>query len=440
MRTLRLALAILLTLAAHKADAQPYSLASPVQHLATIFTDLYGPDGLKVDSLATLPGEQPHTAHFNSDFQSNFSEFGTALVSQFVSLPLPSPTSGFTYEFDPSLGIFRRTTRSFGPILADRSDTLGVRRVSIGFAFQRFSFDAIEGLDLDTVPAVFTHDNAALLGGREDVVTTSNAIEASVNQSTTYVTLGVTEHFDVSLAVPFITNTLKVVSTATVRRIGTINPLTHFFRQSDGDAGDVRLFNAQGSASGIGDLMIRLKHTLRKTPTGGIAAGVDLRVPTGDAMNLLGSGTAGVQPFAIWSGTFGQLSPHLNVSYRWNGSSILAGNPATGESGDFPDNIGYAAGAEIGATPRITLAFDLLGRYTIDAERLKQEPFLARDNRSTFPNISFTHDSFNSLSGTAGVKAMVADRLLLTGNVLFSLDEHGVRDRVTPMLGVEYSF
>src|ERR671921_377860 len=106
MRHLRFALFVVGLLAAHDAGAQPYVLSSPVNHLATLFTDLYGPDGLKVDSLATLPGEQPHTAHFNSDFQSNFSQFGTALVNQFVSLPVPSPTPGFTYELDPSLGVF----------------------------------------------------------------------------------------------------------------------------------------------------------------------------------------------------------------------------------------------------------------------------------------------------------------------------------------------
>jgi hypothetical protein len=440
MRHLRFLLALMALLIPRAAGAQPYVLASPVNHLATLFTDLYGPGGLKVDSLATLPGEQPHTAHFNSDFQSNFSQFGTALVNQFVSLPLPSPTSGFTYQFDPSLGVFQRTTRSFGPILAERADTLGARRVSVGFAFQRFTFDTVEGLDLDNVPAVFTHDNAQLLGGRQDIVTTRNAIHASVNQSTTYVTVGVTEHFDVSLAVPFIDNSLEVVSTATIQRIGTTNPLTHFFRQSDGEVGDVRVFDARGSASGIGDLMVRMKHTVGRRAGGGMALGVDLRVPTGDAMNLLGSGTAGVQPFAIWSATFGQVAPHVNLSYRWNGSSILAGNPATGESGNFPDNVGYAVGAEVSAHPRLTLAFDMVGRYSTSGERLRREDFLALDGRSTFSNISFAQDSFNSLSGTVGAKAMIADRLLLSGSVLFGLDEHGVRDRVTPMLGLEYSF
>ena len=53
----------------------PYNLSVPVKNLATLFTGLYGPNGLVVDSLATLPGEQPHTAHFNSDFQTNFSQF-----------------------------------------------------------------------------------------------------------------------------------------------------------------------------------------------------------------------------------------------------------------------------------------------------------------------------------------------------------------------------
>jgi hypothetical protein len=440
MRLLRVSLALMVLLVARGAGAQPYILSSPVTHLATIFTELYGPGGLKVDSEATLADGSTHTAHFNSDFQSEFGQFGTALVGQFVSLPLPSPTSGFTYQFDPSLGVFQRTKRSFGPILADRADTLGGRRVSIGFAYQRFTFDTIEGLDLNNVPAVFTHDSAQLLGGRQDVITTSNLIEATVNQNTTYITMGVTEHFDVSLAIPLVTNSLRVVSTATIHRIGTTDPLTHFFRQSDGSVGDTRIFNAEGSASGVGDLMVRLKRKLGSQTNGGLAVGLDLRIPTGDALNLLGSGTTGVQPFAIWSGTIQQISPHVNVSYRWNGNSVLAGDPATGRSGNFPDTVAYALGADVSANQRVTLAFDVLGRYTINAERLKPVDFHALDNQSVFPNISFVSDSYNDLSGSAGLKAMLADKLLVTGNVLFKLDDHGLRDRVTSLLGLQYSF
>ena len=88
----------------------------------------------------------------------------------------------------------------------------------------------------------------------------------------------------------------------------------------------------------------------------------------------------------------------------------------------------------------MTLALDLLGRYVINAERLAQETFHALDGKSTFPNTVFSQQSFNALSGSVGVKANLHDRLLLTGNLLFALDDHGVRDRVVPMIAFEYGF
>lgn len=130
----------------------------------------------------------------------------------------------------------------------------------------------------------------------------------------------------------------------------------------------------------------------------------------------------------------------MNASYQWNGSSILAGNPATGESADFPDQVAYAAGVDVAANTRVTLAFDVLGRYIINAERLGQQDFHALDGTSVFPNIFFSRESFNALSGAIGVKINLFDRLLLDGNLLFALDDHGVRDRVTPLIGFEYSF
>jgi hypothetical protein len=419
---------------------EPYNLTAPVKSLSTMFTDLFGPNGLIVDSLATLPGEQPHTAHFSSAFQFNFSQFSTALVGELVTVPLPSPASGFTFQFDPSLGVFQRSTQSFGPILAERADTIGAGRVAFGSAYQRFSFDTIEGLDLRKVPAVFTHDNAHLLGGREDVVTTVNSIEATVTQFTTFLTLGVTDRFDVSIAVPFVTNDLKVVSDATIRRLGTTDPLTHFYRLADGGVGNRRMFTAIGRSTGLGDVTVRLKSTVARRSAGNMAVGLDVRIPTGDEIELLGSGAAGIQPFAVWSATVQKVSPHLNVGYKWNGSSVLAGNPSTGESADFPDEIAYAAGADVSVNSRLTVAFDLLGRFTIDAHRLVTQDFQALDGVSTFPNIAFATDSFGSTRGSVGVKAGLLDRLLLDVNLLFALDAHGLRDKFTPLVGIEYAF
>jgi hypothetical protein len=430
----------LLAIGAHAGAQEPFNVSVPVKHLATLFTDLYGSRGLVVDSLASLPGEQAHTAHFTSDFQVHFEQFNTAMVSQLVTLPLPSPASGFTYRFDPSLGVFQRSTQSFGPILSERAETVGAGRVSFGVAYQRFSFDTIEGLDLKKVPAVFQHDNASLRGGREDVVTTSNSIQAKVGQVTVFATIGATDRLDLSIALPVVSNDVAVVSDATIQRLGTTDSLTHFFRQATGEVGTRRLFTAARRFSGIGDLVVRAKQTLLKGASSGFAVGLDVRVPTGNALELLGTGTAGLGPFAVWSGSFNTISPHVNAGYQWNGASVLAGDPAAGTSADFPDAVTYSAGADITVSRRMTVAFDVIGRYNIDTERLHQEVFHAFDGKSTFPNIVFEKASFNTLSGSLGFKTNLWSRVLLDVNVLFALDSHGVRDKVTPLIGFEYAF
>ena len=101
---------------------------------------------------------------------------------------------------------------------------------------------------------------------------------------------------------------------------------------------------------------------------------------------------------------------------------------------------GTTLGADISANERLTLAFDVLGRYLVNAERLRSEDFHALDGTSVFRNIEFSQASFNTLNGAIGLKVNVAGRLLLDANLLFALDKGGVRDKVTPLVGFEYSF
>jgi len=419
---------------------EPFNVAVRPDKLAFLLTQLYGPNGLIVDSLVVLPSGDTHSAHFNSGFQSEFTQFNTALASQIVNVPLPSPASGFTYEFDASLGVFARTTQSFGPILAERADTIGDKKFSFGFTFQHFTFDTIEGLDLDSVPAVFTHDDFQLRGGREDLVTTVNSINVTVNQFTTFLTFGATDRLDVSIAIPVVSNDLTVLSDATVRRIGTVDPQIHFFRAVDGSLGSRRLFTAFGSATGLGDITLRLKAVIARGSSNGLSLALDLRAPTGDEQDLLGSGAAGVRPFLIWSAGAGAFSPHINLGYQWNGKSTLAGDPATGESGELPDQALYTVGADFSLGARFTFVIDLLGQYVIDSPRVAVEDFLALDGRSVFQTLTFQEDSFNSLSGAMGFKLNVVENLLVDFNLLFNIDDNGLRDKVTPLVGVGYAF
>jgi len=426
-----LAFALLLSAPAGRADDK----------LAFLIPTLYGPTGLIVDSEARLPNGQTHSAHFNSAFQAEFTQFNVAIASQLTGLPIPTPASGFTYTLDPGLGLFTRSTKSFGPILADRADTVGRHKLSLGVHYQRFTFDKLEGVGLDDVPAVFTHDNPVAGTGRDDVVTTANAIDASVSQLTTYLNFGVTSWLDLALAVPLVTTDLTVRSTATVRRIGTsANPAIHFFRDASGAFGDTKSFESSGSASGIGDVVVRLKA--RATSVGPLAVGlgVDGRLPTGDEMDLLGAGAFGVKPFLVVSSTGRSFSPHASVGYEWNGDSTLAGDPVLGTKAKLPNQITFTGGVALAVTGNLTLAADVLGRRIIDGRRLVPKTFNALDGRTTFPDISFARRSENELSGAVGFKFNPRGRLLIDANVLFGLNDRGLRDSLTPLVGIEYGF
>lgn len=441
MRVPMIAMSIVLLAGVETSQAQePYNVTVNVTELSRIFTDLYGPGGLVVNSLSALAGDVSHSAHFNSGFESEFSQFGTALTGQIVSLPLPAPASGFTYEFDPGVGVFTRSTSTFGPILAERADTIGARRVSLGFAYQRLAFDSIEAMDLKSVPAVFTHDSAELRGGREDVISTVNSIDSEVTRSAAFITYGVTGTLDVAIAIPYISADIVVTSDATIRRIGTTVPEIHFFRAADDSIGDRRLFTAFGHASGPGDITVRMKQVVRKRGAQGLAVGFDLRLPTGDERNLLGTGAPGVQPFAAWSGDYGVFSPHVNFGYQWNGASVLGGDVESGIAEDLPDVATYALGAVVAVHPRVTAAVDLLGRYIIDSPRVRREEFHALDGLSVFPNITFHSGSISEISSAVGVKINLAGRLLLNANLLARLNSSGLRDKISPLVGVEYAF
>ena len=408
--------------------------------LALLIPGLFGPGGLRVESMAQLPDGSTHSAHFNSAFQAEFTQFNIALASQLAAIPLPTPASGFTYTFDETLGVFQRSTQSFGPILTERAETIGKGKVTFGVTYQHFGFDSLEGLSLGSVPAVFTHDDAQLGGGRTDLVTTTNSIDAVVNQSVAFLSYGLGSRFDVSVAVPFVTVDLAARSEAQVQRVGTAtSPATHYYDDGTGGFGARTTYASSGSASGIGDVVVRLKGTPVHGGAVALALGVDGRFPTGDEEDLLGLGAFGIKPFAVLSFSQGRVAPHLNVAYLWNGKSVLAGDVATGVKEDLPDQIQYAVGVDIGVSKRLTLAFDFLGTHVIDSPRLVRETFTAA-NGLAFAQIGFVTESYNLANGAAGLKFNLVGRLLVDFNVLFKLDSAGLRDDVTPLVGIEYAF
>ncbi len=425
--------------------ARLHAQSTDATGLATLIEDVFGPRGLTVNSEAALPDGSTHSAHFNSAFQSNFRRFNIAIASQLSSLPLPSPASGFTYRFDAATGTFTRSTQSFGPILADRAETIGRGKFLFGYNLQAFSFDSLDGVDLRHVPAVFTHDDAQLGGGRTDVVVTNNALELSVAQFTGLVVYGVNDRLDVSVAIPLVHTRLAVASAAVIRRFGTTPEAgVHFFADPDAPdgIGDHREFAASGSATGIGDVLLRAKGTLVRRGQSGVAAGLEVRVPSGDEDDLLGSGGWGVKPFAVLSFSYKSVSPHVNLSYQWNGSSVLAGDVTTRVKSGLPDRLMFAAGFDAGINARLTIAVDVLADRVLSSPQLEVVPFAASGplGSAVFEDIAFQLRSYFISNGSAGMKVALREGLLANFNMRFKISGKGLVDHLTPMVGLEYTF
>ena len=362
-----------------------------------------------------------------------------------TALPLPSPASGFTYTFDAATGAFTRSAQSFGPILAERAETIGKRKFTLGFSYQRFTFDSIEGGDLNQVRAVFTHDELPAnfppnvdSSFVTDIVTTVNTVKSTFDQSTVYFTYGVTDWLDVSLAVPTVHASMQVSSAAFIHRVSGSAPNIHFFADpsAPGAFGNTRVYSSSGSATGIGDMTIRVKGRVAKWEHAGVAVGMDFRLPTGDEMDLLGSGAAGYRPFAAISFAYHRISPHVNIGYQFNGDSVLAGDPVAGTKGPLPDQFTYIFGTDIGVTQRLTVAFDILGQRSTDTQRMFRETYPG----TTWETIGFREGTLNTVDGSIGLKYNPVGSLLLNCNLIFKMNDAGLRDKLTPLFGVAYTF
>jgi hypothetical protein len=153
----------------------------------------------------------------------------------------------------------------------------------------------------------------------------------------------------------------------------------HFFSDptAPGGFGDHREFAPSGSATGIGDVLLRAKGTLMRRAQSALGAGAEVRVPSGNEHDLLGSGAWGVKPFLALSFLYKRVAPHVNLGYQWNGQTVLAGDPSRQIADDLPDRILFAVGFDAGITDRLSLALDLLTDRVVNSPQLQITSFSA---------------------------------------------------------------
>jgi len=76
-----------------------------------------------------------------------------AVGTRLSQLPIASPSSGISVTYDTTLKTFVPSTDdNLGPIFGERASTIGPHKLFVGFSYQYFKFDSIDGQKLGSIP------------------------------------------------------------------------------------------------------------------------------------------------------------------------------------------------------------------------------------------------------------------------------------------------
>ena len=275
-----------------------------------------------------------------------------------------------------------------------------------------------------------------------DVIETALSMESEDRHVRFFGNYGVTDSLDVGVAVPILHVNMDASVDARVVRLATgeTGPTSAIHTFEGG--GNTSTFTDSGSATGIGDIAIRAKYHFLKGSGGGIAAGFDLRTPTGDADNLLGTGATQAKFLLIGSTEARMFAPHFNIGYTFSSDS-------DNEFINVTDEFNYVFGTEFVAHPKVTIAADVVGRQFRDSGKLVETaktfnfmsaPPAGVPGSATFNEFAQESGSLNNVIGAIGAKFNPGPNFLISVNVLFPFTDAGIRSNIVPVIGFDYSF
>ena len=374
-----------------------------------------------------------HGNHFVPDIIANngaiLAFLTDAIAASAANLPLSATTSGVTFRFVGGLPV--RTSSSLGPIFGERAQTLGKGRFVVGANMSALNFTSLRGVPLNQIVLNFTHDDVDPPGlgqplRENDILQVRLDLSVNLLVSTFFTTFGLTDKIDVGIAVPIVHTGLTGRSTGQFFPFGI--PTSHFFA---GDSANPVLSASAatfGFTTGLGDIALRTKWSLRDDERIAVAVMADARLPTGSDEDLTGAGHASLRGLFLSSARLGNFAPHLNMGYALRGGR----NDALLITGGFDQPLSDWA----------TVAVDLLTEWQVGESSLR----LPNDVTIGFPvtrhitptNIPDIRD--HRVNGSFGMKFRTPGGPIISANALMPLRRGGLESRFIWTLGVDGNF
>jgi hypothetical protein len=357
--------------------------------------------------LVTNQGVQ--TSDFDTDREAAAATRDTltgALLSSMATLPVSSSASGFTYRLNPALGTVERASETFGPFFVERALTVGAGQASVGFTLQYAAFNSLDGHPLRNGELVTTANGFSDEAAPFDVETLTLSITRKT--TTLFGNVGVTDRVDVGVAVPLVS--LSVNGS----RLNTYRGQTALQAR------------AAATTVGLADIALRSKVRLTADGPAAVAAGAEVRLPTGREEDLLGAGTMALRLMGLASAESGRASIYGNVTVGFGG---------------IGREMSYGGAVAVAATPRLTVIGELLARRVAGLHRIAEvsAPH-PRIIGVTTTRLMPSGGDQTAAFAVAGMKWNVSSTWLLHANLLMPLTNSGLTARLTPSIAIDYSF
>ena len=368
-----------------------------------------------------------------------------SIAAQLTQLPIPSATVGVVSlnKKGSEVGV---PFENLGPILTDRPDTVGQGHIFMGFSYQHFNFNALDGVKFASLPVGFTYTLPST--GQTFYGAEVNNIGFKLDQYVGMATFGITKKTDISVIVPI--NSVSVAVSTSNFQAYLYSPTSSNCVANPAVTGNCYgtfsspgTVTTAGTASGLGDVSVGVKQLLLggAGSRGAMATGLTIRFPSGEALSYLGSGAWGGNVYGLFEYR-ARLAPHFKVAYQWNGNSQimdLQNAPHT----QLPGGLQYAGGVDYKLARPLTVSVDVLGSQSVNtpsftvgtATLLGTAPPVATINNTTLLNNTYTSANFSG-----GLKWSPAPHLLLYGNVTMQINNVGLRSDPVPLFGIAYNF
>lgn len=369
-----------------------------------------------------------------------------SIAVQLTQLPVPSGATGTITLFDKG-SVQGHAFDDLGPVLTDQPGTIGKNHMYLGSSYQRFRFNALDGIGLGDLRLGYAITDSGTTYYSES----DGKINFKLDQYVVSATYGASKTTDISVVVPYNSISLSTLTTniKEYRFDGTYYTTT---------APPPNPPLVKGNANGVGDVTFNVKQLLYGGSGNNlaIAAGFGFRIPSGDVYNYLGSGAYGGDLYGLVSyrSYKYRFSPHFKLGKQWNGPTPIL-NPTGAGDVRLPGGMQYDAGTDIRILKKLTLSVDVLGNQFVNGTSLSAaSPIVlgpipnasnTRPVGSAIPPATLTvaqpvNNTYTTINLSSGLKYKPRRGLLLYGNVLVQTNNVGLRSDPVPLVGASYNF